>query len=188
LVVSRTGGVQELGIDTRSIVFLLDQLELHLSAVGQRHRDRDLTRVAAIGRSDRNAAHDEERADTQVDPGAERCIEILEKSGPAGEPWLAGRYAEIAEYQVTWGDAAAAITNAQKSFALMKKRGDATPAEIGETNFVLARALWNGGGHKKQARALTSEALEFRFAVRVAEYDLVPGAREKSPELAAHEA
>ena len=50
LVIARAVGREELGEDARRVVLLLDQLDLQLAAVGQRQRQRGLTRFAAIER------------------------------------------------------------------------------------------------------------------------------------------
>jgi tetratricopeptide (TPR) repeat protein len=90
-----------------------------------------------------------------------RCIEILEKAGPAGEPRLIGYLAELAEYQVTWGQPAEALATAERSLAITKKRpADANPGELGSLKFVIARALWDLNKDKKRAHALVLESLE----------------------------
>jgi hypothetical protein len=91
----------------------------------------------------------------------ERSVAILDKAGRDGEPLLIGKLAELAEYQVYAKRPAEAVAVAERALAIAAKRPtDANPGELGQTKYVLARALWDSNRDRKRARALVMEARE----------------------------
>ncbi|HWB77270.1 MAG TPA: serine/threonine-protein kinase [Nannocystaceae bacterium] len=89
-----------------------------------------------------------------------RAIAIWEGALGQDHPTLAHPLVGLATIALDRGDATAALPFAERAHALRSREGT-QPEAIAETQFLLARALWDTGGDRVRARELAEQAAAF---------------------------
>lgn len=84
---------------------------------------------------------------------------MYEKSVGASHPLSARALTEIGNCELTQGHAAQALTSLRKALSL-HRAGDAEPDVLGDTELLLAQAIWRSGGDRAQARKLAESATQ----------------------------
>lgn len=87
--------------------------------------------------------------------------ECYEKLGPDGEVRIVGGLLDLAHYQLDTKSPADAVKSTERALRILAKRPpDASPAEVGEAKYLLARALWEVSKKEHaRARKLAEEAV-----------------------------
>ena len=89
-----------------------------------------------------------------------RAIDIWESALGKDHPTLAHPLVGLATIALSRNDATTALPLAERAQALRSREGT-QPEAIAETEFLLARALWDAGGDRRRARELAERAASF---------------------------
>src|SRR5262249_43048584 len=82
------------------------------------------------------------------------------RCGP-GHIYLTAPLTGLGKVALARGQASRAIELVEAALAIAERNADRiTPRELAEIRFVLARALWDGGGDRARARALARQAAD----------------------------
>jgi tetratricopeptide (TPR) repeat protein len=141
-------------------------------AILERHRGKDSpTLVGGLGElgDDLNLVGDHRGALA----AAERAIAIVRKVQGDESPWMNVGLIVAGEARLGLGDAAGAVRDLERSLRLQEKF-QPVPANLAETRFALARALWVLG-ERKRAREIAAVAEE--------SYRAAPGAEKELKEV-----
>ena len=89
-------------------------------------------------------------------PRFEQALAAFERAHGRRHAMTAYALTGLARTRLAGGDAAAAVVLLEDALAAREAAGD--PGPLAETRFVLARALWAGGGDRDRARRLVEQA------------------------------
>jgi tetratricopeptide (TPR) repeat protein len=131
-----------------------DAVRRYTEAIGiwERTLGPDHPEIAAALNNLGNAYDDRDEYD-RAGPLHERALAIWEKAYGPDHPYLAGALTSLGDTR--WHQRRYAESIAALERALAIREGRETPHEqLGETRFMLARALWDGAGDRTRAREL----------------------------------
>ena len=137
-----------------------DALRLYTEAIGiwERTLGPDHPEIAGALNNLGNA-YDDRREYDRAGPLHERALAIWEKAYGPEHPYLGNALTSLGSTRWHEGRHAEAIAALERALAI--REGRETPREdLGETRFILARALWDGAGDRSRARELARLAAD----------------------------